>query len=200
MGAAIPLVLGGASIYQGAQQNEMANRRADEAGKKQDELVKRQTELFDTIRGIVTAADKGGQFDPTQQLLQLDKDINKSSRQEGESLASAMRVAGYKPGDSEIGARQDAVTLKHRDARLSAANNIRQNSFLQKLQAYQAIGGQQLNPGIGVYGMQQQNAMSQRPDMGGLLGSMQPYLMPQTQEIQQQQQAPFRLPRIPGIR
>jgi hypothetical protein len=182
MAQAIPLVLAGGQAYLSNQQNEMADRRQKEAMKGQDALIGMQTDLFKVIKEAVTTAEKMGQFDPERQIAQLDKDVSKNQGRDMGNLGAGMNAAGYRPGDSEIGTRMDAVNLKYRDFRDRTANDIRNNAFTQKLQAYQAIGGQQLNPGIGVMGQRAEMAGQQRGNPGAFWQSLMPFLGQQKQQ------------------
>jgi hypothetical protein len=163
------------------EQNRKSNNAQKDARKGQDALMQRQIDLFDMLQRVVTDADKGGQFDPERQIAQLDKDVAKNQGRDMGNLGAGMSAAGYRPGDSEIGTRMDSVGLKYRDYRNRTANDIRTNSFLQKLQAYQGIGGQQLNPALSVYGQREHDAMGMAGNPSNFFQSIMPFLQPQKQ-------------------
>lgn len=160
--------------------NQDSNRRAqnnvDENQEAQDRILDRQTGLFDLIQGIVQQADKDGQFDPDRMLAQLDKDVAQSKGRDMGALGAGLSAAGYKPGDSEVGTRMDDIALKYQDYRDRQATDIRQNSFLQKLNAYQGIGGQQLNPALSVYGQRAGDAQQNVQNPMGFFQSIMPFL------------------------
>lgn len=143
---------------------------AEEANANQKELIKRQTALFDEILGMVKGADASGQFDPSAQLLKLDQDIQKGQTSDMEALSGAMRVAGYKPGDSEIGAQLRGVQKNYADRRLTMGQAIRDSAFDRKLNAYRGVDTQSLNPGIQTYGQQAANASARADQLyGGMM-------------------------------
>jgi hypothetical protein len=167
------------------EQNRKSNNAQKDARKGQDALMQRQIDLFDMLQRVVTDADKGGQFDPERQIAQLDKDVAKNQGRDMGNLGAGMSAAGYRPGDSEIGTRMDSVGLKYRDYRNRTANDIRTNSFLRKLQAYQGIGGQQLNPALSVYGQREHDAMGSMGNPSNFFSSIMPFLNKPQQQGQQ---------------
>ena len=179
---ALPFVLGAASIYNNAQQNEMAGRRADNAQKGQDALIGRQTDLFDRLFSMVQDADAGGAFDPTKTLQQMDKDTAQYEARDSGNLAGALRTAGYRPGDSEIGNRLDSVKLKYREERERMGEEIRTGALRNKLAAYAGINPSGLNQGIAVMGQREANYRNQVQSPGGILQGLSPYLAGQPGE------------------
>ena len=164
-----PMALSGLGMIAGKDQARGQELIAEEANANQKELIKRQTALFDQILGMVKGADASGQFDPSAQLLKLDQDIQKGQTSDMEALSGAMRVAGYKPGDSEIGAQLRGVQKNYADRRLTMAQAIRDNAFDRKLNAYRGVDTQSLNPGIQTYG---QNAATANQNAAGIGAGM----------------------------
>lgn len=165
----VPAALGVGGALLGKDQARGQELIAEEANANQKELIKRQVGLFDQILGMVKGADASGQFDPSAQLLKLDQDIQKGQQNDMEALSGAMRVAGYKPGDSEIGAQLRGVQKNYADRRLTMAQAIRDSAFDRRLAAYRGVDTQSLNPGIQTYGQQ---AASANEAAAGLYGGM----------------------------
>lgn len=182
--------LGVASLASGMSGNKGAQKAAASAAKSQKDLAKRQAMLFDTIFNTVKGADQQGFFNPDKRLEQLTADSAKYSGLDQGNTAGAMRVAGYKPGDSEIGLNLGAIKNKYALDWQRQANDIRNQSMQNKLNAYGAAGGVNLGGAMQVYGQQQQNAMSQMQNPGGLLASLAPFMQKQPG---QQKQANFSL-------
>jgi hypothetical protein len=183
MAAALPLILAGGQAYMSNQQNEMAGRKADDAKRGQDELLKEQLGLFKMMKETVLTMDKLGQFDPEKQIAQLDKDVSKNQGRDMGNLGAGLSAAGYRPGDSEIGTRMDAIALKHRDYRDRLATDIRANAATQKLNAYGMLNGGQLNPGIGAYGNRMES-VQQPPSSAEFYQALMPFFNSQNKPIQ----------------
>jgi hypothetical protein len=170
--AAVPLAAAGITGLVGMDANKKAAKSADKSRKDQKALTQRQVDLFDTIRSIVEGADLGGQFDPERRIQDMERDVMRTSNTEQNNLAGALKVLGYKQGDSEIGKRVDSVNTKYRQYIGEQRGRIRQEAFADRLGAYRAINPESLNPGISTAGQQQQIAMSQMQNPGGFFGSV----------------------------
>ena len=152
-------------------------------------ITDRQTALFDTLKGVVGKADAGGQFDPGTFLSLLRDDTNLNKSQDMANQAAQMRILGYRPGDSEINTRQDAVANKYDLNYRQQDANIRQGLFNQKLGAYEGLAGVLQGAGANTnsasaglqnqYNAMAQLAQSQMQNPGGLIASILPYLQNQ---------------------
>lgn len=169
-------LLGLGGFLSGNAENARERKKAEKAQKQQDEMLRRQQELQDMFLGFARGADKAGQFDPSMRLAQLDDDTARYEARDSGNLAGALRVAGYKAGDSEIGTRLDSVKVKYRGQREQMADQIRQQAFGQKMAAYGAANPGDLNPSIQVYGQRAQDARGRIGNPAGLLGAIMPFL------------------------
>jgi hypothetical protein len=167
--------LGVASLASGISGNKGAKKAADSAGNSQKQLAKRQVDLFDTIMAAVKGADSQGFFNPDKQLAQLEADTSRYESRDMGNTAGALRVAGYRPGDSEIGLNLGAIKSKYKLDFQRQSNDIRNNSLFNKLNAYGAANGVNLGQSMQVYGQQQQYANSQRQNPAGMFASLAPY-------------------------
>lgn len=172
------LVLGGLSLINNIIQGNKAQKSANNAAKRAGKLTDRQVALFDQMLGMVNAADASGQFDPTRRLDQLRTDTAEYEGRDLGNLAGAMKVAGYRPGDTEIGGRLDAVKLKYRQDYNRMANDIRDSTFASKIAAYSAINPSQLNSAISQANRSQEMAMAQANanNPANFLGALMPFL------------------------
>lgn len=170
------LVLGALGTIGGLIQNEKARKDAKAAQKKAGKLTDRQVALFDMLMGMVKDADARGQFDPARRLDQLRADTAEYESRDLGNLAGAMRVAGYRPGDSEIGGRLDAVKLKYRSEFNRLANDIHDQAWSNKLASYRAIDPTALNSAIQQANYSAANAQSQVQNPAAFLSALMPYL------------------------
>lgn len=179
--AAIPAALGVGGLLLQNDANNKARSDAKKATGNQKELIKRQTELFDTIRGIVEGYDKSGGFDPQAQIDQLGKDTEYYAQRDIGNTAGAARTLGYRPGDTSPLKQIRTIDSSYKLQYGQAANQIRKSAFSDKLSAYRGIDPSALNPGIGVYGQQANQAQSQVGGYGNLVGAVQPFLQTKPQ-------------------
>lgn len=193
MGELIGPALGAVGALTGAAANDSAMREAKRARRAQDRLTGRQVELFDTILSAVKGADQQGAFDPDRRLERLDEDTARYESRDRGNLAGAMRVAGYQPGDSEIGVRQDTLGLKYRENRERMADDIRTDSIFRKLQAYSMANPGMLNPAIATQGARESNSMAGLQNPAGFFSALMPFLTERPKAVQTSGSA-FRLP------
>ena len=134
--------------------NRRAKNQADRSLAMQDRLAMRQIALFDRIQARHQELASSGAFSPERRLDQLDRDTAKYEGRDSGNLAGALRVAGYEPGDSEIGTRLDAVKAKYRGTREGLANQIRREATADEMASLngQAGAGSSLNAAMDVYG------------------------------------------------
>lgn len=158
MGAAagpiISGVLGAGGLLMQNSANNTARNQQQDALAMQGQLTQRQITLFDRIQKRFEDMKAGGAFDPTKRLDQLDADTARYEGRDAGNLSGALRVSGYRAGDSEIGSRLDAVKVKYRSERERIANDIRRQSTNDELSAMQgqASMGSDLNSAIATYG------------------------------------------------
>lgn len=154
--------LAGISAISGLGSNKKADRRARS-------LEDRQTGLFDMIQKIVKEADAKGAFDPSAAIADLEKRTADYEGKDLGNLAGALRVAGYREGDSEIGRRLDSVKMNYRNMLDTKRLELKRQSLQDKLAAYSGINSNMLNPAI-----QRAEGMQQNP--GGFYQSLMPFL------------------------
>ncbi len=175
-------IIAGLGLVNSLIQGNNARRDANRAAAKTESLTDRKLRLFELLQSIVENADKAGQFDPQTQINQLEKDTAKYEGLDLGNLAGALRVAGYRPGDSEIGTRLDAVKQKYRSELDTAREQIRRQSFIDKLNAYSAINPSLLDSSIQNSSNRESLARQQQANFNPInfLGSMMPYLEPRS--------------------
>lgn len=183
MANALPWVVGAIGALSSQDQNRRANRQASEGMDLQREQAQREREIYDILMGKLEEAEGAGVWDAEKQIADLDKEFAAYEARDAGNTAGAMRIMGYKPGDSETINRTDAIKGKYRLERDSMASNIRRQLPLSRLQAYASLKAPNL-AGIGAnmtaYGQ------SQRSDPTAMFGSIMPYLMPQGQQPRNQ--------------
>lgn len=149
--------LAGLNLVKGIGANKAAKKQANKAAKDAKNIEKRMTGLFDLLLNRATQADKQGTFDPEKRIKALEDRTAGYEARDASNLAGAMRVAGYRPGDSEIGTRQDAVKIKYRRFLDEARDNIRTQSWWDQQNAYLSANPNYLNAALeGARGRQSQ--------------------------------------------
>lgn len=166
---ALPIALGGASLLSGLAGNKSAQKSANKSASAASGLVNRQSALFDSLMKIVQGADASGQFSPDKRLAQLKDDTARYESTDSGNTAGAARIAGFKPGDSELTNALSGVHQKYAYQYNALANDIRDKAFSNKLGAYESINPASLNAGIGFYQQQQQNALGQEQNPSALI-------------------------------
>lgn len=168
--------LGAASLISGKKANQNASSAAGAAGRRGAAMEKRLTALFDLLFSNAREADQSGQFDPEKRIAALERDTGRYESRDMGNLAGALATAGYRPGDSEIGTRLDAVKGKYRSFLDTMREQIRQSSFMEKQQAYLSANPNILQPAMANAANQQQIAMSQLQNPAGFLQAFLPTL------------------------
>ena len=140
--------LGAISLIQGKSAQKSADRQARSAEKSAKSLEARATKLFDVLFSTAENADKAGVYDPEKRIAALEADTGRYESRDTGNLAGAMRVAGYRPGDSEIGTRLDSVKIKYRRFLDDMREKIRVGSVREKQAAYAGANVGNLQPGI----------------------------------------------------
>jgi len=176
LGGIAPIVLGAAGLLSQNEANRKAQSGADAARRSQDRLLDRQVQWYDDLLNIARRAEKDGQFDPEKQIAQLEADTARYESRDMGNTAGALRTAGYRPGDSELGRQLEAVKLKYRQNLDSMRAGMRRQALFDMIGAYSAANPGVLNAGIASAGQQQQLAMGQQTNPAGLFGALMPFL------------------------
>lgn len=164
----------------GLMGNKGAQKAANRAAKQGRALEARATRVWDKLFANAEEAERQGQFDAERRIASLERDTaNYESRDLG-NLGGAMRVAGYKPGDSEIGTRFDAVKMKYRRFFDATRDTIRQNVFNEKQAAY-AVPLGYLQPGLQGAQNRQNIALGSMSDPSGFAMALAPFLKDKAQ-------------------
>jgi len=172
----IPAAVGALGIYSQSQANDSANSLAKKNQKSQDALIQRQVDQYDLLKAIVQAADKGGAFDPTSKIKQMQSDVSGQSKKDMQNQAGAYATMGYKPGDTPPIDALSATAAKYQNLYASKANEIRDTALWNKISAYKSLDSSSLNAGIQTYGQNATNAQSQVKSLTPTLTSLAPYL------------------------
>lgn len=182
----LTLGIGAAGVIGNIIGNSGAQRAANRAAADARRLTDRQVKLFDQILGFADQARERGDFDPEQRIAGLERDMARYEGRDMGNTAGALRTAGYRPGDSELGTRLDAVKLKYRADLDRMRLDERRKALFDMLGAYNASNPQGLNTAIGYQQGQQQMALGQMQNPGQLFASIMPFLKGQPQAAPQQ--------------
>jgi hypothetical protein len=170
--------LGAASLISGKEANKKARKDAQSAQSGQKAIEQRMIKLWDVLFARAKKAEDTGEFDPEKRIAALESDTARYESRDLGNLTGAMRIAGYKPGDSEVRTRQDAVKIKYRSFLDNLRNQIRDKSWQDQQDAYLSVGG--ANLGAPLASMQNRATSSygriQNPSgfLGNLLGGLRP--------------------------
>lgn len=150
----VTLGLGVGSMLLQQMSNRSSQNAQNRALSTQDRLLARQEALLAAAEKRVNEMRESGAFSPERRLDQLDKDTARFESRDAGNLAGALRTSGYKPGDSEVSTRLDAVKTKYRETREGLANQVRREATADEMAAVQGLPamGQTLNAAIDVYG------------------------------------------------
>lgn len=154
-------------LYQGAQQNRASNAMAREgldlqrrqAALAEEDYYRRQRE-FDRM-------EQQGAFNPDAQVQNLRDSFANAGRIEQGNLATAARVAGYRPGDSAL---QNAVRRASERARIQLAGQeaqVRDNALRTRMAAL-GMTAPNTQTGMAVGSNLVNYAEATRPNLGGL--------------------------------
>lgn len=186
--ATASLVAGGLGLAGSLFGADKASDAASKAAGSQKALLQRQTALFDAIFNAVQQADRSGFFNPDVRIAEAKGDLTRQTDTAMANTAGALKVAGYKPGDTAIEERIGTIARNSALQFSKVAQGIRDSSLMNKLSAYGMANPGTLNPGISAYGQQAQMAQGRADaitgQVPGLVGSMMPYLFPQRAGVQ----------------
>jgi len=168
--------LGAVSMIQGKKANNAARREAGEANRMSRAMEQRVTKLWDTLFQRAEQAEKSGEFDPERRIAAVEKDTARYEGRDMGNLAGALRTAGYKPGDSEIGTRLDAVKTKYRSFLDNLRNDIRDKSWWDQQNAYASANPGMLGGAMGSAQNREAMARSRIQDPSQMLMGLMPFM------------------------
>lgn len=142
------MIAGGLGLAGNIYASDKASSAASKASKNQDALTARQTALFDKIYGLVSDADKSGEFNPEKRISQVQGDLTKQQGIATANTGATLKGMGYKPGDGTIADQVGGVNAKYSDEFARLTNEIRNDAFNRKLSAYRSVDPTALNPAI----------------------------------------------------
>lgn len=163
---------------------EMTKTNTDAAARER-QLASLIMDQFNRRQGIANNAINSGTFDPERLVGRLDQDFARNNARNLDNMAGAFATMGYRPGDSEPGARLQAAFAQGLNQRNQQAEQLRMQSPFQLINLLNSAEGGLLNRVAGLEGaaanrMYQTNAniygMNQPQDIGALLGSVLPFL------------------------
>lgn len=162
--------LGAVSLISGKNANKSARNEANQAGQMSKALEQRVIKLWDVMFARAQQAEAGGEFDPERRIAALEKDTGRYESRDMGNLAGALRVSGYKQGDSEIGTRLDAVKGKYRSFLDTMRNEIRDKSWWDQQNAYASASPGMLNAPMQSVANRRDQALGQIQNPAGFLG------------------------------
>jgi hypothetical protein len=174
--AAAPLIGAGATIFSGMMNNNAQQHAADSAAAQQQQLLDMQKAIFNTINNVRMAGEQQGLFDPQKRMDMIDKQDAHFENLDLGNQAGALRVAGYRPGDSEYGIRNDAIANKHQVYRDQQYAQAISQAFNDHLNAITAANGNMLNPGIQAAQQNRMLALGSMQNPAGFFSSIMPLL------------------------
>lgn len=183
---AVSGILGNINAQKGQSKALAGMTKANsDAAVRERELAGMLMEQFKRRQGIADGAINSGTYDSERLVGRLDQDFDRNSERNLSNLGGALATMGYRPGDSEPGARLQAAFAQGLNQRNQQAEQLRQQSPFQILNLLTNAEGGLINRVAGLEGaaanrMYQTNAnlygASQPSDISGLLGSLMPYL------------------------
>jgi hypothetical protein len=171
-----PALAGAVSLWQGAQHNASQRRAAGQSLAQQQDWLQRQLSWYDTMFGNARRLDESGAFDPSAQIRGLEKATAKFEARDLGNLSGALRTAGFRPGDSELGTRLDTVKAKYRDQLDQMRLALQRQSVFDKIGAYNSANPGVLGQGINTLGSNYAMQLGQIQDPTALFGSVMPFL------------------------
>lgn len=146
MAWAVPSALSALGLVAQNEANRKSQNQANQSLSNQDAILADRVALNKRIQTRFEELKASGAFSADRRIDQLDKDTARYESRDSGNLAGALKVAGYKAGDSEIGGRLDAVKTKYRDERDRSANQIRREATSDEMAAMQ--GQMQASSGL----------------------------------------------------
>lgn len=166
--------LGGISALQGYEQNRKAGKRADEMGRMQRAIMQRAMALFDRMMG--EAESSAGQMNAENQITDMTKRVGKYESDDLASSAAAMRIAGYKPGDSENLLRLGSVHGRWKEFLGTEVNRLNRQNVFDRMSVLGMVNPSGLGLASNIAGQQQGLALGGMQDPTDFFRSLMPFM------------------------
>lgn len=168
--------LGAASLISGKSAQKKASKQAASAQNLERMMAQRAAKLFDVLMGKAEEFEAQGGFDPDARFDEMRKTVDREYDMAASRLGGDLRIAGGKPGERAVVSRLAGLRGKQVEALTRLKDQLKQESFFNKLQAFSAA-----NPGAplgaaNVFGRQADRAYGQMPDPTAFFQSMMPFM------------------------
>lgn len=196
---AIAGVVGAVSGFMGQQSADSAQRAVlefeREKYKGQKQIQDKFVSIADLIAEFAKQRDAQGGFDPSAHMAQAEADTNRVVSRDLGNRTAAMKMAGYRPGDTAYGQQTTEIVRRGVEDLNRKKLDIGRTLFADKLQAYGAAGSMYTGAnsmagqaGQGYGNALQNDANNQAQNAAGtgdLIASIMPYLAkPQNPAVQ----------------
>lgn len=168
--------LGAISLFSGKQAQKKAEKRMDAAQANEAMMAARAAKLFDVIMGHVEKAEGSGLFNPEHRFTEMRKTLDRENDMDAAQLAGDLRIAGGKPGERASMNRLAGLRANQSEGLARIKDQISQESFFNKLSAYQAANPNAILGAAQIYGNQANRATGMMPNPSGFFESMMPFL------------------------
>lgn len=196
MAIGLGTILGGLGALSGFMQNQSAGRAQARASKnletanntaaaQEEAAAKQYLDLLAQRLGIANQAINSGTYDPARLVARLDADVQRNQERNLANMAGAFATMGYRPGDSEPGARLQAAYAQGQAKRDQLAEQLRQTAPLQQIGLLGQAEGGLIGQAASLRGAAAnrlsglataQYNMNQPQDISGLVASVMPFL------------------------
>lgn len=165
-------IMSGVGLLTGMEGNRRAGNAAARAAARQDELLARQIAAFDAMKGIADRWKRYGLFSPARQIAGMEQNAFRlQDRERGRNLAGMM-ASGYRPGDSELALRDDAIRGRISETFARQGHDIARQAMQDELAAYGSANPGALSEAIGVYGQRIADANAGQRDVLPFIGDL----------------------------
>ena len=168
--------LGAVSLVSGMNQAKKAEGAQKKAANAQKQIAERAVKLFDRMFNEVEAAQKNGQFNPTDAIAQTRKWALQDEDKGMRNMGSAFSAAGYVPGTSEIGRAMSSYKSRSSEVMDRMSLDLRRQAFADLLNAYGSINTGSLGMASNIQQGLGQQAAAQSPNPMGFFQSIMPFL------------------------
>lgn len=184
--AIIGALLGAGLQYM--QQRDANDRQKDALSLEQQKFdlnrgfADRLQELNKILMDRVTAADRGGLYDPEAAAKRYEADTLKRQGRQMEILGAGLSNAGYSGGDSEVKYQIGKAAARNEHELQTGMEEARRNSLVQLLGAYNATNPATLSSAGNLIGQSNASQMlwnsgqAMQPDWASYAQSVIPYL------------------------
>jgi hypothetical protein len=177
--AAVPWVsagLGALGLFEQSQANRGMEGAAGNQLDLQRALIAQQMGGYNQYANLFHQAQQNGQFNPARLEAQAAKDLGYNEATQLGNEAAGARVLGYRPGDSAplstMNATRGDFALRFTDL----MNQIRNQAYASQMASAGALLPNSSGAAIGALGENARFDVSREVPLGGLLGSLAPYL------------------------